>query len=430
MQPDLILSYRPGEVVRVVADVHVGNHRKLAGASELAGVNTRADAVLDSLRGACTVPPHERHHGPARLIVAGDLFDTPKPTPQLIGATAQALYPGALADKGARILMVGNHDAASGAEGDHALSAMSAMPGVAIVDRPRLVLLKCATNKDAYVFAFWLLPFAPRQNLADVEAWLVELHDRLRKLCTSLSIDQEAVQSVVVSHFGIEGPKTPPYLRGHGIDGEVLDDLCAQYGFAAWVSGDWHEHTEFKGALVSAARIIQIGALAPTGFDNPGAGYGYALDFYLHDQDGLELLTKRIPGPRFHIREVDGADEARKLLTDLDNHAALIAASSPMDNRRAPWLVGAPGYVSARADEEAAKTIRAYGAHLLGNTIELVEDAPQTSRVERRAVAREVRSADSIDAALATYCAALPCPPADATTVLARCRRLLAAAKD
>lgn len=394
-----VQRYDARHVVRVVADVHVGNHRKLA--SDLSpGINTRANAVLGAL--ACAVTPRPDGGAPERLIVAGDLFDTPRPVPQLIGAVGDVLRDADGADW-SRILLAGNHDASSGAHGDTALSALSAVPGVAVLDLPTILLVGPHFGRDGYVFAWWLLPFAPRQTADTVREVITACASRTEQAARQNGWEPDALCPIVVSHFGIEGPSTPAFLRGHGIACEELDALCAQYHIQGWLSGDWHERALFE-APQSDATIMQIGALAPTGFDNPAAPgdpYGTVVRVLCDPQAGIVVSRNTAPGPRFHVVKVPGAAEARALLRALRDKAA---AGDTFRVLTVPDVTGCPAYVSARpADAATAAVLLAEAGDLLGTVLEVVAPDNPAARTERRALARAVRTAENIDKAVAVY---------------------------
>jgi len=422
---------RTPEVVRVVADVHVGNHRKLAQDTR-PGVNSRAQAVLAALGAA--VAQHQAA-GHRRVVVAGDLFDVPRPVPQLIGAVAEVL-----ADPDApkrdrptsRIVLAGNHDASSGTPGDTALAALAAVPGVATHDTPQVLLVGPYFGQDGYVFAWWLWPFAPHQTVASVRALAAACDRAAKAACALNNWTTDALCTVVVSHFGVEGEHTPAFLRGHGIPADELDALCATYTIAAWLSGDWHDHAVFP-APTSGAHIAQIGALAPTGFDNPyakGEPHGSALDVTCDPQAGVSVKRVVVPGPRFHIRPVPHEAAARDLLRSL-RARALEDGADVFSSHRALDLPGCPPYVSARpADAATAALLLEEAGGLLGRMLEVVAPDDPQARTERRTLAAAVRSAGSLDASVATYVARhIDEDETFRAAVLSRVKALLAAAQ-
>ena len=100
-------------MIGVVADIHLACHRQLGGITA-AGLNTRAREILAVLQHTGQLVRAEQ----ASLVIAGDLFDTPHPTPQLMAGALDAL-------SGLDVTcLVGNHDQVSAAPGDHALGPL------------------------------------------------------------------------------------------------------------------------------------------------------------------------------------------------------------------------------------------------------------------------------------------------------------------
>ena len=121
-------------MLHAIADVHLANHKAFGGALD-AGLNARARAVVTALR---DVRDHfERANaGPSELIVLGDLFDTHHPSPQLVDAVMGAINQ----SYDVRVhMLVGNHDAASVAPGDHAMIPFRHLTGYEVHDRPAVV---------------------------------------------------------------------------------------------------------------------------------------------------------------------------------------------------------------------------------------------------------------------------------------------------
>jgi len=85
---------------------------------------------------------------------------------------------------------------------------------------------------------------------------------------------------------------TPAYMRGStgSIDVAALRTLKEANGIEHVFSGDWHDRGDWH------PNIRQIGALVPTGWDNPGPYYGNLVVF---DSVTKSAMNHVIPGPRF-----------------------------------------------------------------------------------------------------------------------------------
>ena len=256
-----------------IADVHAGNHRVLGGAVT-AGINDRCRAALSTLREARRLADEERCYA---LFILGDLFDTHRPSPQVITATADALAPVGT-ERGSMqvVVLVGNHDRATAALGDNALGPLARVPNLVIVERPKLV-------GDVLCVPY---------HSGNPKEWLSD----------ALILGTES--TVLATHFGIydaEFARANPWCVGtDAIEVEQLFELMRVFGVKACYSGDWH----VSRAWVNRDLVIQqVGALVPTGFDNPGVG-GYG-GMHVVDTDNLWGDTRyTLRGPRFvEVRE-------------------------------------------------------------------------------------------------------------------------------
>jgi hypothetical protein len=164
-------------MIGFIADVHVGNHRQHGG-SVNAGLNDRCRSVLSAL---CRAKEQASAAGCTALVVLGDLFDTDQPNPQMIAAVGGALV-GPLHTQ----ILMGNHDRASGAPGDHALGWARQVEMLDVVEFPQVAAL-------GEVGTLLLVPFRPgdpREWLPDVVADLAEKapKGRRRVLCVHLGL--------------------------------------------------------------------------------------------------------------------------------------------------------------------------------------------------------------------------------------------------
>lgn len=344
--------------VAFVADVHIGNPHVLGGPRVAPGVNRRGAEVLACLAAAAGVAERE---GADCCVVAGDLFDTHHPSPQLIDLTMRAL------DKyrGRWWLLRGNHDAASEEPGDDALAPFRHLPNVDVVDA------------DAVVDGMLLLPYRkgrPSEWLGPaVRAALSQHRGDVAGVCLHLGVrDAEMV-------------KREPWMADadDAVDVDVLVGLCRQYGLRAAFAGNWHRHASWSAGGVD---VVQIGALCPTGWDNYGPdGYGTVL-LWDHARGADSRITRQeVAGPRFLYRIPSG-----------------------------PPRCGTPPYVQLTVPREQAATARAArdaareAGTITDGRVLLEDDAGR--RAEVREAARRITGATAAEEALGRYCAAYPMP--------------------
>lgn len=332
--------------IAFVADCHVGNHKRHGGTA-LAGLNARCRATVDVLTRAAK---HARSID-APLVVLGDLFDTTHPEPQVIAAVQRALA-------GIETyLLMGNHDQFSTAKGDHALGPLDGFNMIEVVERPMVV--------DFANAEVWMVPFRP----GDAREWLPEV------LATSFQnafpIKRPRVMGL---HLGLIDESTPEYLRNahDAVSVELVNELCARYNIGYVVAGNWHMRRRW-------GNVMQIGALVPTGWDNPGlGGYGTLAVLDTAAPPDEQLSFVELPGPRFvKTRTVDEAsavaEEAKRLL-----HQLYLQHVAPPDQLDATLgLLGIPGV----------------------HAVEVVPDAKQAEAAARSA-ADAARSGETLAAAL------------------------------
>lgn len=261
--------------IAFIADVHVGNHQGHKGGQYTVGVNERCRAVLDVLSQAAQLATQLE----AELVCAGDLFDNERPSPQLLAATAQALCTASTL-YGAHLLL-GNHDRMSAATGDHALCVYGYVPGVSLYDTPRFGALDGAD--------VLMVPFCEEHGNEYIPR-------EIAKLCQGRPQD---VPRVLCIHAGIldaDIAASEPWLANShdSIALQVLVDTCAQHGIGTVFAGNWHKAKHWH---VNGVSVHQVGALVPTGWDNPGLeGYGSVLVF---DTETQKTARYELPGPRF-----------------------------------------------------------------------------------------------------------------------------------
>jgi len=374
-----------------VADPHVGNHRRFATPGSN-GVNSRARLVLKALWEAAV----RAREWNCPLVVLGDLFDRVNTDPRLIAATMEAVQ---FAPE--FVVLLGNHDAQSGAEGDNALAPFEHLPKARVYDRPGVLWLG-GTGQGPEV---WLIPWRP----GAAKDWLPAAVEEVAGWARSgrLRATPEPPPVLLGLHLGIEDESTPAFLRGaeDSIPAAVVGELMARHGIRATFAGNWHDRRrwEFTGPGGELREVLQVGTLAPTGFSNPGlTGYG-GLAWW----DGAAVGCDTIGGPRFlDVRAGEEFEEA----------VALGRAGLPVFVR---WFVEADDLAPAReAIDEAMRE-----GHLAGG--EAVVDAAETVASARTA-ATAARTAPSLMESLSRYVGAMQLPEGvEAEAVLARSRRYL-----
>lgn len=252
------------------ADVHLGNMRSYA-RPWMGSLNSRAmhslAAFAGFMRGCSGTQP----------VVCGDLFDYPNPEALLLAKLTEIpeLYNS--------VQLLGNHDQHSQVPGDNALTALRV--GVAV------------TKPHVIADRLMLVPFAPGVTPYDLIVGAFRQHG------AAWSTPSPHYMAI---HAGIADDGTPGFMlhkKDEYIHVSELADLMDQYDIDICFAGNWHEPRSWK--LMSAGkprRIIQCGALCPTGFDNEGLLYGLSyttqrIDAWTRGASPPTLMLTR--GPRF-----------------------------------------------------------------------------------------------------------------------------------
>lgn len=347
--------------VTYLADVHLGNHKRFGGPIEL-GMNARCRETLAVFEAAVDDPE------PDTFIVLGDLFDTTRPKPQLIAVVRDIIE----INVPVRIL-VGNHDQDSAHPGDHAIAALHEVEWF-----------------DTASWFDWtvLVPFQP----GDARQWLPAQLERF--YVKGGYTDTDWTESALGLHLGIIDDDTPPFLQNahDAVPIDLLLELCRRFGFRAIFAGNWHRHRlwEFpadhpRNPCDWEIKICQVGALVPTGWDNPGfEGYGKVV---IWDSDTNAIEVTELPGPRFVNWDADDSP-ADMVIPETCSHLYL------------SWKVSPARYRSA-VDE----------ARDLPYTCEVVVDRKQAEQALGVA-AITARHATTLDEAISAYVDAMPLDPA------------------
>lgn len=250
-------------IIAVVADVHVGNHTAFSG--ETTGrMNERCRAVIDALDRAFELA-YESYA--SDFVIAGDVFDTDHPYPDMIGAVMEVFIK--WKTKGMNIhLMVGNHDQHSSTPGDHALAPFKAIANV--YETPYIT----EGREPTIMF----LPYG--HEVPDV----VEGVD------------------YVIAHHGIADDATHPIKASAPfvLKAKEIQQWMDDNGVSGYLSGDWHEHQRW-------GNVVQIGALAPVNWTNrayvPKKYDPYGSVIFA---DFGRLDRKIVSGPRFMRADTSG----------------------------------------------------------------------------------------------------------------------------
>jgi len=262
-------------MIGFVADAHIYNHRAHGG-SVTAGVNVRCRSTLDALSRAVTRASSDCE----ALVILGDLFDGVKPEPQVIAHVQNIL-----AADIPIIVLAGNHDIVSGATGDNALGPLSDC--CSVVEHAQFIPCGGAS--------LLCVPF----EAGDARVWLPQ---RVAGLMEQVprNASGKAQPQILVTHIGIIDGQTPPFLEHstEAIPLAQLVELCSTWNIDAVFTGHWHKHRQFSRSPL----IVQVGALAPTGWQDAGLEFGKLTRY---DPVKRSWLSQTIAGPRFVASEED-----------------------------------------------------------------------------------------------------------------------------
>jgi hypothetical protein len=350
--------------------VHVGNHKRFGGATK-SSINERAMLALDVLQDAYDRAVELECDG---FIVCGDLFHHANPTPQLVAEMMRVLQPltkPACSREMHIHLVAGNHELVSAQPGDHALATLAMTEGIHVYEHPTTWGWGVGKRGKVHVT---MVPY----RAGNAEDWLPEV------MAEYVGDGHDSKRNILALHLGISDDDTSPYLRGahDSIEATTLAALCRKHAIDFVFAGNWHDHRRWQMAWPDGGKenhvlkIIQLGALVPTGFNNPGLeGYGT-----LAIWDNGKVTLEELSGPRFVQLDASNADTA--------------------------WL--------AEASE-----------HYTMFTEDKVDDG--AARVAAREAATAARSADTLQEALGAFVQRMPMEDGvDRKTVLARSKEYLA----
>lgn len=252
--------------VGICSDIHFGN---LSVGGEIEGsLNERFRRIEDVCLDAIT--------GLDVLVIAGDVFDTSKPIPQMVRAVGEILR-----EVPEVHIIVGNHDQHSTTPGDNALKVLELLGNVTVYEVPVRV---------------------PHLGLVMVP-YGYDHRD---------AVEHVQANDIVIAHHGIRDDAMEAWTRDKGVPVDDLVEFLGQTRASHYFAGDWHTRRSW-----GRGRIQQIGALSPKDWSNPGfEGYGSVLTY---DTDAamklipgtaiaaVDVQRRVVAGPRF-ITSTDPAD--------------------------------------------------------------------------------------------------------------------------
>lgn len=374
-----------------VADVHIGNHRRFGGGVS-ASINKRCRAVLDGFSAAVTKAIEAECD---TFLVAGDLLDYVRPEAPIYAELQRTLRRGK--DEGLTfVLMVGNHDQNSTAPGDHALAPLQDY--AVIIEKPTMHFRGAGSDVVC-------IPFQP----GHAREWL-------RGAVESTLGVSEAGRGAAAGgrplllaiHLGIKDAKTAPWLAASpdSIDVDVLKDICFDNGITHVIAGNWHDRRQWtftKGE--QSLHVLQLGALVPTGWDNPGL-YGYGtVGFWSKGK----LKMQEVPGPRFI--KVHSDDELQQYIDENEDAQCDLFVSQLCDPNE--------------LRETMARLSELSKACKISEAFEALPDQA-VAKAEARSAAEKARSSKTLAEALDGYVKRVPMADhVNRTNVLTRCRGYL-----
>lgn len=328
-----------------LADVHLANHRKFAKPTQgkVAPLNTRA---ADTVRVLSMARAQAEREGCTDLFVLGDVFDTTTPEPALVAEFQQAMS----SPVGMQIhLMLGNHDQQSPARGDHALVSLDGFRSIHVHTEAGEVY----TQDGEPVF---LVPYRPGR----ADEYLPEAVGKTEARTLGL-------------HLGLRDDDTPKWLQ-QSHDSYPVNRLAEVGSFGLVAAGNWHLRKEYP------MNVWQIGAIVPTGFDNPGlTGYGTLLRW-----DGRVAVPIEMDGPRFVRAQTK----------------TLKATLETIQDR----VSGFPTYLSVKCAVAEREDVRELLDVYAFTNYELLTDKDTAETMAREAAgAAAYASTDSIHAAVRAY---------------------------
>lgn len=318
--------------IAFVADVHLGNHKRHGG-EVTRSMNVRCRQTVAVLREAVRMAVD---CGCTAFAVVGDLFDIAHPEAPLLGAAAQVFVEeGCGYDDGVQAVLVkGNHEKVSEADGDDALAALAYVEHVMVIETPTIQRYGATADNSRSVVIY-----VPHKSGVKATDWLQEAVDLMRPALARYPEDTR----ILAAHVGVYDADSPAYLRSArgAVSADWLRKFMQDNDISGAFVGDYHNEAHWH-AGPGVIGIHQCGALVPTGFDNAGMDYGQML---VYDTAASTVTMYRLPGPRF---------ETVRSITDAEKFVAACAAAkcTPYVRLVVPpnELDGATGWMRERGD--------------------------------------------------------------------------------
>ena len=366
-------------IVGMVADVHISNYRRVGGIMT-AGLNERCRMVLDVLRRTCQAAFEQ---GCSKLYILGDLYESATIGPRVIAATQDVLLE-ARSNGLEVVISTGNHDAITGDPGDHALGPLRHI--AKIVDRP---LIDKLGDLEVVVLPFYDGPASVwlRKQLSEVQREDAGLDEQL----SNSASDDRSPPRVLALHLGIAHDGTPAFLQDEcSLRLQTLQGLLTEFGYDGLFAGHWHDFIQLN---TPNAFFVQLGALVPTGWDNPGVRNRGMLAVYSTNGGNTNLKYVSIPGPRFlQIKGLAGFETLKA--------SVLEAAGSKLF---VDWLIAPDDLNDAKED------LMIFKNRSLIHHGEVSLDMSQVTEIAREA-ATAARSEKTLAEALDAYVQKMPMP--------------------
>lgn len=367
--------------IGIVADVHCGNHRKHGG-DIVAGLNRRCREVIATLARAAAAAKEAEVDA---FVIAGDLFDTARPNPQMLAAVQCVL------EDLPTIVLVGNHDRVSDLLGDHALGPLA--PIATVVENVQAIPIGIHLN-------LMCVPYFP----GHAANWFEQ---EVAKLAQSNKV--EGVTRLLCFHLGVEDENTSHFLRGQhdSIHKDLVAQVMIDYGIEYAFAGNWHTHQHWY-VKDGEHGIVQCGTLAPTGWDNEGTDdYGMLV---LFDTEATpRVRIEEIPGPRFV--DVSGPTAVDSFIAKLTKEGQYVYAR---------WRAGLEDLQGA--NEEIREWIDA--GLIVGGHVEAEDNRAEAAA---REAAKVTGKAETLAEALAVFVEKMPLVEGvDRALVLAQAQEFLA----
>lgn len=261
--------------IAFVSDVHVGQPKTLGGPAE-AGLNVRCRQILKVLEDALALAAEQ---GCEAFVVCGDLLDSSRTEPQVLAAVQRLFAP----HKRMQVVVLrGNHEMVTEAPGDNSLGPL--LPVATVVEKPTML---------AYGnVALLLVPF----QSGDAEEYIPRVAQELAQK------EPYGTNRVLCAHAGVRDSDTPPWLKDahDAISIDSVQQLHKSCKLASSFWGNWHNYRHWEDD-----NVTQMGALCPTGFNNPGYDYGCVAIF---DSRAPSSPSHHwVAGPRF-LKRVEDVD--------------------------------------------------------------------------------------------------------------------------